>query len=172
MGHVTFPGNTLTGTESSMPNYLGMNVSILGGSWNGTARYDISNNTIKGTRQGHAIHTNKGSGTGNMQGTISNNTGGDAADAESGASESSGVTVASRGNGGLPTALVSNNQIHQADEFGINLEVGEDQGVASNSDPAATSGPAAALNVTVTGNTVDTPGRTRSTASTSTAASW
>ena len=157
VGHVTFTGNTMTGTEDDTANYLGMNVSIIGSLWNGTCRYNISNNNISGTNSGHAIHTNKGSGTGAMEGTISNNIIGIAGDAESGASDSSGITVAARGAGGSHTAVVSGNTIHQTNEFGINLEAGEDGGVANNADAGATSGPAAALNVTVTGNTIDTP---------------
>jgi hypothetical protein len=160
VGHFTITGNTMTGIGSAkIATRFGMGVLIAGGTWTGTCRYNISNNTISGTRQGHAIHTNKGGpGGGTMEGTISGNTIGVAINAESGASESSGITVASRGNAGVHTAVVSNNTIHQVDEFGINLEAGEDGGLASNTDAGATSGPAAALNVTVTGNTVDTPG--------------
>jgi hypothetical protein len=153
---VTITGNATTGDVTA--NRLGQGIFIFGGAWDGTCRYNISNNTMSGTKQGHAIHTNKGSGNGNMQGTITGNTIGVAGSAESGASESSGITVASRGAGGSHTAVVSNNQIHQTDEFGVNLEVGEDLGVADNASAAATGGPAAVLNVTVTGNTVDTPG--------------
>jgi uncharacterized repeat protein (TIGR01451 family) len=155
IGNVTFTGNTLTGGHAIG---LGQGIFIFGAAWDGSCRYNISSNTMSGTRQGHAIHTNKGSGTGSMEGTISGNVIGVSGVAESGASESSGVTVASRGSGGLHTAVVSNNTIRQYDEFGINLEVGEDGGVADNANAGATSGPAAALNVTVTGNLVEQPG--------------
>ncbi|MCA1567468.1 MAG: cadherin-like domain-containing protein [Acidobacteria bacterium] len=156
VGHVTITGNTMTGSATA--NRLGQGILVVGGTWDGVARYNISNNTMSGTKQGHAIHTNKGSGNGNMQGTISGNTIGVTGVAESGASESSGITVASRGAGGLHTAAVTNNTVRQYDEFGINLEVGEDLGVANNADAGATSGPAAALNVTVTGNLAEQPG--------------
>jgi uncharacterized repeat protein (TIGR01451 family) len=158
IGHITITGNTMTGNNVVGSNRLGQGILIVGGTWDGTCRYNISNNTMSGTKQGHAIHTNKGSGNGNMQGTISGNTIGVAAVAESGASESSGITVASRGAGGVHTSAVTNNTVRQYDEMGINLEVGEDLGVANNADATATSGPAAALNVTVTGNTVSLPG--------------
>lgn len=155
VGHVTISGNTMTGSATA--NRLGQGILVVGGTWDGVGRYNISNNTMSGTKQGHAIHTNKGSGNGNLQGTISGNTIGVSGVAESGASESSGITVASRGAGGLHTAAVTNNTVRQYDEFGINLEVGEDLGVANNADAGATSGPAAVLNVTVTGNLVEQP---------------
>ncbi len=147
IGHLTFTGNTLTGGHAIG---LGQGIFVFGATWDGTCRYNISNNVMSGTRQGHAIHTNKGSGTGTMEGTISGNTIGIAGVAESGASESSGITVASRGAGGVHTAVVSNNTIRQFDEFGINLEVGEDGGAIPSSS--------ATLNVTVTGNNISEPG--------------
>jgi uncharacterized repeat protein (TIGR01451 family) len=156
VGHLIFAGNTLTGGAGV--NRLNQGILVVGTNWNGTCRYDISNNMMSGTRQGHAIHTSKGTGTGDMQGSIYNNTIGINGVAESGASESSGITVASRGAGGLHTALVFGNTIRQYDEFGINLEVGEDGGAANNNNAVATSGPAAALNVTVTGNLAEQPG--------------
>ena len=160
IGHFTITGNTFTGIGSAKPGTrFGMGILIAGGQWTGTCRYNISNNTMSGTRQGHAIHTNKGGpGGGTMEGTISNNTIGVAANAESGASESSGITVASRGNAGIHRAVVSGNTIHQTDEMGINLELGEDGGVQNNADAGATSGSAAGLQVTVINNTIDTPG--------------
>ncbi|HLL76207.1 MAG TPA: Ig-like domain-containing protein, partial [Pyrinomonadaceae bacterium] len=156
VSHITFTGNTLSGGH---PTVLGGGIFIFAANWNGTARYNISNNQMTGTRQGHAIHTNKGSGTGAMQGTISGNQIGNAAVAESGASESSAITVAARGAGGSHVAVVSGNTVTQYDEFAINLEAGEDGGPndpAANSSPSATSGPAASLDVTVTGNTAFT----------------
>jgi hypothetical protein len=161
-GHVTVTGNTMTGTGETVANYLGMNVKVAGGPGTWSCRYNISNNTMTGTRSGNAILVNKGGGVGNsnstLQGTISGNTIGDPLVAESGASQSSGISVEAVGDGGTHTALVSNNQVRQYDEFGINLAAGEDLGVADNNSAAATSGPAAALNVTVTGNTVSNPG--------------
>ncbi|HLL73860.1 MAG TPA: HYR domain-containing protein, partial [Pyrinomonadaceae bacterium] len=133
-------------------------IFLIGANWNGAARYNISNNQMTGTRQGGAIQANKGSGAGDMQGTISGNTIGNPLVSLSGASQSSGIVVASRGSAGVHTAVVSNNQVHQFNEQGIDIQVGEDGGVADNADATATSGPASALNVTVTGNTVTTPG--------------
>jgi hypothetical protein len=160
VGHFTITGNTMTGVGSSKPGTrFGMGVLIAGGTWTGTCRYNISNNIMTGTRQGHAIHTNKGGPTGGtMEGTISGNQIGTAAVLDSGASESSGITVASRGNGGSHIAVVTGNIIHGTDEFGINLEAGEDGGVADNANAAATTGPAAGLQVSVQNNTVATPG--------------
>lgn len=153
VGHFTITGNTFTGIGSAkLLTRFGMGILIAGGTWTGTCRYNISSNIMSGTRQGHAIHTNKGGPTGGtMEGTISGNTIGVAGLLDSGASESSGITVASRGSGGTHTAVVSNNTIHQTDEFGINLELGEDT-------DASLTGPASGLQVTVTGNTIDTPG--------------
>ncbi|HEX2271523.1 MAG TPA: Ig-like domain repeat protein, partial [Pyrinomonadaceae bacterium] len=153
VGHFTITGNTFTGVGSAKPSTrFGMGILIAGGTWTGTCRYNISNNIMSGTRQGHAIHTNKGGPTGGtMEGTISGNTIGVGGTPDSGAAESSGITVASRGSSGSHVAVVSNNNIHQTDEFGINLEVGEDNGAAVTST-------ASSLAVTVTGNTIDTPG--------------
>ncbi len=153
VGHFTITGNTFTGIGAAKPSTrFGMGILIAGGTWTGTCRYNISNNIMSGTRQGHAIHTNKGGPTGGtMEGTISGNTIGVAGNVDSGAAESSGITVASRGSSGSHVAVVSNNIIHQTDEFGINLELGEDNGAAVTST-------ASGLQVTVTGNTVDTPG--------------
>ena len=159
VGHFTITGNTFTGTGSTKASRLGMGILIAGGAWTGTLLYNISNNTMTGTRAGGAIHANKGGpGGGTMEGTIANNTIGNAGVAESGASESTGIIVASRGNAGIHRTVVSGNQIHQTDEFGINVEVGEDGGVANNADAGATSGPAAGMQATVINNTVDTPG--------------
>ena len=159
IGHFTITGNTFTGTGSTKASRLGMGILIAGGAWTGTCRYNVSNNTMTGTRAGGAIHANKGGpGGGTMEGTIANNTIGNAGVVESGASESSGIVVASRGNGGIHRTVVSGNTINRVDEFGINVEVGEDGGATNNADATATSGPAAGMQATVTGNTVDNAG--------------
>ena len=95
-GHLTFTGNGLSGGHA-----IGLRQGILlvGLSWSGTARYNISNNTMTGTRQGNAIHVTK-IGTGDMQGTVSGNIIGTSGVVDSGASESSGISIGSRGAGG------------------------------------------------------------------------
>ena len=143
----TISGNTLhgnyTGTpEGDHPIGLGQGIFILGGSFNGTFTYDILNNTIKGNRQGGAIHVNKGSGAATFSGTVSGNTVGDAAINGSGSSEASGIDVEAHGAGGSHTTVISNNTVRQFHNDGILILAGEGN---------------AALNATVTGNTVSNP---------------
>jgi len=140
----TITGNTLdgnyTGTpEGNHPIGLGQGIFLFGAAFNGTFTYDVSNNTIKGNRQGGSIHVNKGSGTATFSGSIENNVIGDAAIVGSGSAEAFGIIVGSRGAGGSHTTLINNNQVRQYFDRGIVLQAGEGS---------------AALNATVTNNTV------------------
>ncbi len=78
--NATITGNTLHGNyagtpEGNHPIGLGQGIFILGATFNGTFKYDVSNNgtvavPFRGNRQGGAIHVNKGSGTGSFNGRI------------------------------------------------------------------------------------------------------
>ena len=147
--NATITGNTLhgnyTGTpEGNHPIGLSQGIFLFGAAFNGTVTYNISNNgtvavPFRGSRQGGAIHVNKGSGTGTFSGRIENNVIGDPAVIGSGSSEAFGIIVGARGAGGLHTTLINNNQIRQYFDRGIVLEAGEGS---------------AALNANVTNNTV------------------
>ena len=72
---LTFKNNDMQG---GFAGALGQGVFILGASYNGTFKYDISNNgtdadPFTGNIQGGAIFVNKGSGTGTFSGQITNN---------------------------------------------------------------------------------------------------
>ncbi|HKZ83155.1 MAG TPA: Ig-like domain-containing protein [Anaerolineae bacterium] len=141
---LTFTGNFWTGGHAIG---LGQGLFILGASFNGTFTYDILNNgtvanPLVGNRQGGAMHVNKGSGTGTFSGTISNNVIGNPAVNSSGSSEASGIDVEAHGAGGSHTTVISNNLVRQFHNDGILLLAGEGN---------------AALNATVTGNTVSNP---------------
>jgi hypothetical protein len=140
---LVFTGNAGSPGAPVHPIGLGQNYRVLGASFGGTFTYDISTNTINGSRQGHAIMVNKGSGTGTFSGRVSGNTIGLTGMTLSGASESNGISVESRG-GGSHTTLVTNNNIRQYRDIGINIE-GAEAGTTT-------------MNATVTGNTIDEPG--------------
>jgi uncharacterized repeat protein (TIGR01451 family) len=138
---LTFTGNSFAGGHAIG---LGQGLFIFGSNFNGTFNYDISNNgtaaaPLVGNRQAGMINVNKGSGTGTFSGRIQNNFIGNAAIAGSGSSQSSGIIVGARG-GGSHTVLIDNNIVRQYFDRGIVLEAGQG---------------AAALNATVTNNTVD-----------------
>ena len=143
---LTFTGNCWSGGH---PSGLGQGLFILAASFNspGTFTYDIlSNGTVGnplvGNRQGGAMHVNKGSCTGTFSGMISNNVIGDPAVNGSGSSEASGIDVEAHGSGGSHTTVISNNLVRQFHNDGILVLAGEGN---------------AALNATVTGNTVSNP---------------
>ncbi|MCM3905164.1 MAG: Ig-like domain-containing protein [Pyrinomonadaceae bacterium] len=140
---LVFTGNAGSPGSPVHPIGLGQNFRVLGASFGGTFTYDVSTNTVNGSRQGHAIMVNKGSGTGTFSGRISGNTIGLAGVTLSGASESNGISVESRG-GGSHTTLVTNNTIRQYRDIGINIE-GAEAGTTT-------------FNATITGNTIDEPG--------------
>ncbi len=123
---------------------LGQGILVFGAAFNGTLTYNISNNgtaavPFTGNRQGGAIHVNKGSGTATFSGRIENNVIGNAAVTASGSSEAFGIIVGSRGAGGSHTTLINGNTVRQYFDRGIVSQAGEGS---------------AALNVTVTNNTV------------------
>ena len=139
---LTFTGNAFAGGHAVG---LGQGLFILGANFNGTFNYDISNNgtaavPLTGNKQGGMIHVNKGSGTGTFSGRIQNNFIGNAAVVKSGSEQAFGIYASARGAGGSHTTLIANNTVRQYFDTGIVTEAGEGS---------------AALNATVTANTVD-----------------
>jgi hypothetical protein len=124
---LTFKNNNMQGGH---PAALGQGVFILGATYNGTFKYDISNNgtdadPFVGNVQGGAIFVNKGSGTGTFSGQITNNVIGDPAVTGSGSAQAVGIHASARGAGGSHTTLINNNKVRQYFDRGIVLEAGE-----------------------------------------------
>ena len=132
-------GNTLSNPE--LPARLGGGIFVFGAAWNGTGTYIVSGNSIMRNRQGGAIHMNKGSGTGALSGSITNNTIGTTGVNKSGSIEASGIVIGARGASGTHTTLVEDNSVFGWNDRAIILENGE-----GNST----------LNATVRGNTANT----------------
>src|SRR5688572_12931832 len=113
----------------------------------GTQTVDIRNNTLRGSR-GEAIRVRSTISSplrGTVNARVRNNTIGVAGTANSGSSESFGVFIFSDG-GSSMTAAVTNNQIFQYNNSGIHMTIGDQMGGTPVN------------NVTVTGNTINTPG--------------
>jgi hypothetical protein len=109
--------------------------------------FDVSNNNLKGSK-GEAIRvrsTATVSVTGTATGYVRNNVIGDAAIANSGSSEGSGIFAFGDGGSDMVIAI-QNNAIRQHNNHGISMTFGDE----------ITDG--SVFNATVTGNTVSTPG--------------
>ena len=124
---LTFKNNDMQGGYAGA---LGQGVFILGATYNGTFKYDISNNgtvadPFTGNMQGGAIFVNKGSGTGTFSGQIANNVIGDPAVTGSGSEQAVGIHASARGAGGSHTTLINSNKVRQYFDRGIVLEAGE-----------------------------------------------
>jgi hypothetical protein len=151
--NVVFTGNLYS---NGFPGSLGGGITIAGGNAGSseTVNFNISNNgtagtPLVGTVAGGAINVNKGAGNGTWQGQVSNNFIGNAAVANSGASQSSAIRMENHAPTGTMTAIIDGNTIKQWNSGpAINAQDG-DAGNASN---------AAVLNVTVTNNTASNPG--------------
>jgi hypothetical protein len=126
---LTFTNNLLHGGYSGFG--IGTQaVFILGATYNGIFKYDISNNgtdadPIVGNKQGGAIFVNKGSGTATFSGRIVNNVIGNPAVAGSGSEQAVGIHASARGAGGSHTTLIHNNKVREYFDRGIVLEAGE-----------------------------------------------
>ena len=138
---LTFTNNDMQGGHNVG---LGQGVFILGATYNGTFKYDVSNNgtdadPFTGNKQGAAIFVNKGSGTGTFSGRIMNNVIGNPAVTASGSEQAQGIHASARGAGGSHTTLITGNKVRQYFDRGIVIEAGEG---------------APSLTATVTNNTV------------------
>jgi hypothetical protein len=126
-------------------------VLMQGGARGGTVDINVNgNNTFRGAT-GSALIVEKtiddaaDPGTATFNATVNNATIGVAATANSGSSEGSGLRVEHEG-GGTVNATITNNSIHQYNNFGMDFQGG---------DGIVTSG---TFNLTVTGNLVSSPG--------------
>jgi len=150
---VVFTGNLYS---NGFAGSLGGGVTISGGNLGSSehVNFNISNNgtalnPLVGSVQGGAINVNEGQGGGTWQGQVSNNIIGNAAVANSGAAQSSGIRVENHSTSGTLTAIINGNTIRQWDNgAAINTQAG-DAGNATNTG---------VLNVTVTNNTATNPG--------------
>ena len=123
----------------------GGNRIVFGGVGNSTV--DIKNNTTQGSK-GEAIRvrsTAVGAVTGTVNARVRNNTIGVAGTANSGSSESFGIFAFGDGGSDMNIAI-TNNQVFQYNNHGINVQLGDEINNGS------------VFNATVTGNTVSNPG--------------
>ena len=146
-GPLVADGNNFdnTGANAHPGSAPGGNRVVTGSVGNQTV--DIRNNTMKGSK-GEAIRvrgTANGALTGTVNARVRNNTIGVAATANSGSSESFGIFIFGDGGSDMNVA-VTNNQIFQYNNHGINLQFGDEINNGS------------VFNVTVTGNTISNPG--------------
>jgi uncharacterized repeat protein (TIGR01451 family) len=117
---------------------------VVSGASNSTFTMHINDNSFRDAK-GTAVVVSKSIGTGSIDGTFINNTIGVAAIANSGSLEGSGLSITQQG-GGTLTMAVTNNQIRQYNNLGINLQAGS--GVVQSGG----------MNLSVSGNTVANPG--------------
>jgi methionine-rich copper-binding protein CopC len=136
-----FANNTLSNTHTnSLP--AGVRVVV---SANGPTTFNIHDNTLQGSL-GSAIFANAAASQAVASGRIENNTVGVLAVPNSGSAEASGIDVESGNGGGDMVALVNGNTVRQYNSHGILLAAGDQMG-----NPPT-------FQVTVTNNTVGTPG--------------
>jgi len=100
---------------------------------------------------GNALTIVKTTGTSTQTGTFSNNTIGVSGTANSGSAEGDGIKIQTVGQG-TDTWTVSNNQIHQYNNFGVEVLAG-----------GGATAQGGTVNATITGNTIDLPGNTAGT---------
>jgi len=145
--NLTFTGNTLSGGGGG--SALGQGITISGGAAGSTESmtFNVSNNNMTGTIAGGAININHGAGGGTWVGDVMNNTIGNPAITDSGASQSSGIRFETHGNGSLQ-GTVSGNTITQWSGAGGGISL-------SAGDVGADNG---TLNVKVYNNTFSNPG--------------
>jgi hypothetical protein len=144
---LVFTGNTLSNNHPAIATGGG-GVTISGGDNSGTGStltFNIANNTFRDSN-GHAILIVKSTDPGSFSGTFTNNTIGVAGVANSGSQAGSGIKVQNAGLGTV-TAAITNNQIFQYNNFGIELLTGGGASPLSG-----------VLNTTITGNTISNPG--------------
>ncbi len=145
---LVFTGNTLSNNHPAIATGGG-GVTITGGDSTTpsgvTLTYNIANNTFRDAN-GHAVLIVKSTDPGSFTGTFTNNTIGVAGLANSGSVAGSGIKLQTAGLGTF-SAYVTNNQIRQYNNFGIELLTGGGASAMSGS-----------FNAKVTGNTVSNPG--------------
>jgi hypothetical protein len=150
---LVFTGNSLSNDHSAAVAGGG---SVLLAASGGTGAapvldYQVTNNTFRGA-DGSALAVNKGIAAGTFRGTISGNVVGVAAIANSGSRSGSAIGILTVGRGSH-TVAITGNQLYQYNNSGILLQAG---GAAKSGTGFAEHD--AALNATVTGNTIASPG--------------
>jgi hypothetical protein len=144
-GDLKFAGNTLSNNHPAIAS--GVGGVTLEGARGGDVTMDVSNNTSTGAR-GQAILITKGEGFGTtLSGSVTSNTIGVPATANSGSSEGNGIDLEQNGGGAL-TMSVASNTLSQYNGDGIHLQAGA--GVVESGQ----------LNVALTGNKLSNPGST------------
>ena len=144
-----FTGNTLTNAHPAIAT--GGGGVTIGSNGTGDITYAISTSTFRDA-VGHAILLVKSTGPATVSGTFDSNTIGVAGVPNSGSLEGDGMKVQNAGQGTVKISI-TNSQIRQYNNFGIDLLTG---GGAS-----AQSG---VLSATITGNTIANPGTNAGTA--------
>jgi uncharacterized repeat protein (TIGR01451 family) len=151
---LVFTGNTLSNNHPNIVSGGGGMTVTSGGSvaFTPTLTYSITNNSFRDS-DGSALLISKLIDAGNFSGTISGNTIGVAAVANSGSKSGSGIRIISAVQG-TNTVSITNNQIRQYNGTeGILLMAG---GIVQSASGTTTHN--AALNATITGNTISNPG--------------
>ncbi len=138
--NVVFTGNTLTGAAGNLG--AGITITTAGSS---VTTYNVSNNNLTGSvSSAILVSLASGSSAGaQLKGTVSGNTIGNPAVADSGSAQGDGITVLSSGAGTSTVSITSNLVRQYANLFGINVHQRDGSG---------------ALYATITGNTVSNPG--------------
>jgi hypothetical protein len=148
-GTYVITNNTFTNVAGS----LGGGVTVSGGNVGSTehVNFNVSSNNLTGTVAGGAINVNEGQGAGTWQGQVANNTIGNPAVTDSGASQSSGIRAENHSTNGTLTVLITGNNVSQwGVGSAINLQAGDAGNGANNNNGV--------LNATVTSNTISNPG--------------
>ena len=141
-------GNNISNTGVTPVGGGGAAIRLVGGNNAGispSATFNIANNTMRDSL-GTALAVNKLGGTGTFNGTITGNTVGLAAVANSGSAEGSGIFMLTDGAGSY-TVTVTGNTVRQFGNYGILLQTGG-SGVIGNGT----------MKAIVTSNTVSNPG--------------
>ncbi len=140
------PGTTTLAVHDNTISNTGAAIRVEGGSdvINASATFNVSNNIMRNSL-GTALAVRKLGGSGSWSGTIANNTVGVTGVSGSGSANGSGIFVLAGGTGTY-TASITGNQVRQYGDHGIFAQA-DGAGVVGN----------AAMNLTVTGNTVTEP---------------
>lgn len=143
---VIFTGNTLTNNHPNTVSGGAVATFTNGAANTATYTYSISNNTFRDSQGASLAFSGGGAAGNNSSGRIQNNTIGVPGIANSGSTAGSGIAWVISGGGGTHTVLIDNNHIHQYNNHGILVQVGDNMG--NGITP----------NATVTNNTVSNPG--------------
>ncbi|WP_322938358.1 beta strand repeat-containing protein [Nocardioides bizhenqiangii] len=147
-GDLDLTGNAFTNNEPTI-NTGGGGIALVAGA-KGAATMDVLSNTMRDSKTNMLTiikSRDDAAGTNNLVATISNNTIGAAADANSGSLEGDGMEITTFGDGNA-TFTVTNNQVRQYNSSGIQFVAGG--GVAESGQ----------FNLKVSGNTLANPGTT------------